>query len=335
VALGIATHLWTQRLPEGSALPAGCNPLGRLLLARPEMSAPSAGELRMPLHMNCLGGAEHAQQLWWSEVRPELSVPITRPGIQMRHAVSGDFLWLFLELDGDHDLLVHSEVAYELILRTVRELDRPHLLRVWNYIPRITATESGEERYRTFNRGRRAAFRVAGYENAASVPAACALGTQRGPLQIAVLASRQAVTTIENPRQVSAYNYPRQYGDDPPLFSRAAWFPQAGGQDLLFISGTASIVGHASWHPGDVMAQTRESLLNVESVIEAANQRAGKAQWSLQDLSGCVYVRHAADYAEIRAYLESRGLHRFCYLEGDVCRSELLVEIEAEAQVQA
>ena len=332
MALDIASHLWTRRQPSNSPLPVGCEPLGQLSVVDAGVPVKVPG-LCLPLQMDCLGGAEHTQQLWWSEAPAELSAPVVLPGIRMRHAVSGDFAWVAVDIDDDQDLLVHSELAYERILRTVRELGRPHLLRVWNYIPRINGMESGEERYRTFNRGRRAAFRVAGYENAASVPAACALGTQQGPLQIAVLASRQPVITIENPRQVSAYHYPRQYGDEPPLFSRAAWFPQAGARDLLFISGTASIVGHASWHPGDVLAQTRESLLNIEAVIEAANQRAGKAQWSLQDLSGCVYVRHAADYAEIRAHLESRGLHRFCYLEGDICRSELLVEIEAEAQL--
>jgi chorismate lyase/3-hydroxybenzoate synthase len=310
----------------------GCNPLGRLLLAQAAIRSSSEAELCLPLHMECLGGSEYTQQLWWSEPMPVVSAPVVRPGLQMRHAISGDFLWVFAELDGDHDLLLHSEVAYELILRTLREMDRPHLLRVWNYIPRINAEENGEERYRTFNRGRRAAFRVAGYETAASVPAACALGTAQGPLQVAVLASRRPVITIENPRQVSAYHYPRQYGQEPPLFSRAAWFAQERGQDLLFISGTASIVGHESLHPGDALAQTRESLLNITAVIEVANQRVGKAQWSLQDLSGCVYVRHAGDYPEVRAYLESQGLHRFCYLHGDVCRSELLVEIEAEAQ---
>ncbi len=332
MALDTAPLLWTRRLPLGGELPAGCQPLGRLLVANAASSL-AGGVLSTAVHMPCLGGAEHAVQLWWSDASPELTPALELPGIQIRHAVSGDFAWAFVELDGDHDLLTRSEVAYEHVLRTLRELGRPHLLRVWNYIPRINVTESGEERYRTFNRGRRAAYRAAGYENAASVPAACALGTQGGPLQIAVLASRQPVTTIENPRQVSAYHYPRQYGEDPPLFSRAAWFPQAGGRDVLFISGTASIVGHASLHPGDVKAQVQESLLNIEAVLESANQCAGSPLWQLENLSGCVYVRHAGDYPEVRALLEAQGLRNFCYLQADVCRSDLLVEIEAEAQL--
>ncbi|MEK9802294.1 MAG: hypothetical protein VW475_02675 [Curvibacter sp.] len=43
-------------------------------------------------------------------------------------------------------------------------------------------------------------------------------------------------------------------------------------------------------------------------------------------------MRHAEDYPAIRAGLESRGLRDFCYLQADICRSELLVEIEAEGQ---
>jgi chorismate lyase / 3-hydroxybenzoate synthase len=332
VAQDNASHLWTRRQPSSSPLPLGGAPLGQLSVVDAGVPVKASG-LSLPLQMDCLGGAEHAQQFWWSEAPAEASAPVVLPGIRMRHAVSGDFAWVLVEIDDGHDLLVHSEVAYERILRTVRELERPHLLRVWNYIPRINGMESGEERYRTFNRGRRAAFRVAGYENAASVPAACALGTQQGSLHIAVLASRQPVITIENPRQVSAYHYPRQYGEDPPLFSRAAWFPQAGGRDVLFISGTASIVGHASLHPGDVKAQVQESLLNIESVLASANERAGAPLWRLEQLTGCVYVRHAGDYPEVRALLETQGLRNFCYLQADVCRSELLVEIEAEAQL--
>ena len=43
-------------------------------------------------------------------------------------------------------------------------------------------------------------------------------------------------------------------------------------------------------------------------------------------------VLHAHDYPVVRACLEARGLRGFCYLQAAVGRSDLLVEIEAEAQ---
>ena len=36
---------------------------------------------------------------------------------------------------------------------------------------------------------------------------------------------------------------------------------------MLFVSGTASIVGHETQHRGDVVAQTRETLANLSSVL--------------------------------------------------------------------
>src|SRR5213082_3849534 len=55
------------------------------------------------------------------------------------------------------------------------------------------------------------------------------------------------------------------YGSHSPLFSRATLLRQSGGL-ALFISGTASIVGHTSLHVGDTVAQTRETLANIEAL---------------------------------------------------------------------
>lgn len=322
------------RRARGSEPLADALPLGRvawgLVPEAPEAEAASPG-LRVPLP--CLGGEDQAQQDWWGGVVRETVRSTHGDGLRLHLVQSEDFLWACVEAHNTQDLLRQGQAVYALLLETVSARGRPHLLKLWNYLPRITAMEQGEERYQSFNRGRRLAFVAAGRSTAEGAPAACALGTRAGVLQVAVLAGRRPVTAIENPRQVSAYHYPRDYGAVPPLFSRAAWYPQASGRDLLFISGTASIVGHATQHAGDVRAQTLETLRNIEAVLQSANERAGRAQWRLQDLSGCVYVRHAADCGAVREIVQSRGLHRFCYLEADVCRSDLLVEIEAEAQL--
>jgi hypothetical protein len=67
---------------------------------------------------------------------------------------------------------------------------------------------------------------------------------------------------------VSAYDYPRQYGPAAPSFSRAALTPDP----LLLISGTASIVGHASVHLGDVTAQLEETLANLANRLRAGTR---------------------------------------------------------------
>ncbi len=153
------------------------------------------------------------------------------------------------------------------------------------------ATSSGTERYRQFNTARRHALRASGRAVAGSVPAASALGADsESPLVIYFLAGQVAPVFVENPRQVSAYHYPQQYGPHSPAFSRAALLRQAGSL-ALFISGTASIVGHRSLHIGDTAAQTRETLTNIEALLGEANRLAGGAHFDLDALAYKVYVR--------------------------------------------
>jgi chorismate lyase/3-hydroxybenzoate synthase len=163
------------------------------------------------------------------------------------------------------------------------------------------------------------------------VPAASALGAASdSPLVVYFLAARTAPTFLENPRQVSAYHYPRQYGSHSPVFSRATLLRQSGGL-ALFISGTASIVGHRSLHVGDTAAQTRETLANIEALLAEANRVARGARFELGALAFKVYVRRPADLPVIKAELAGAlgAGARVIYLQAEICRQDLLVEIEA------
>jgi enamine deaminase RidA (YjgF/YER057c/UK114 family) len=212
-------------------------------------------------------------------------------------------------------------------------LGKPYLLRLWNYMPHINTAEGGEERYRLFNTGRREALLEANYLAKDGAPAACALGSHYGRFKIAFLAATTSCVGIENPRQVSAYHYPKDYGVNPPIFSRAGWFKQAGGKDILFISGTASIVGHQTLHIGDVALQTKETITNIQAVLQEANRLAGSELWTPGQLHGQVYIRNPADIVIIQNILKHHELLNFTYVHADICRTELLVEIEAYAQL--
>ena len=102
---------------------------------------------------------------------------------------------------------------------------------------------------------------------------------------------------------------------------------------MLFISGTASIVGHQTMHIGDIALQTRETITNIQAVLQEANRVAGGDLWSLAQLHGQVYVRNPPDVATIQAILKQHGLLNFTYVHADICRADLLVEIEAYAQL--
>jgi len=230
-----------------------------------------------------------------------------------------------------------TEQAYREILGTLDALGYPHLIRVWNYVPEINRDSHGIERYRQFNSARQAALLAGGRPVTGNVSAACALGAAVGsPLVVYFLASHTAPTYVENPRQVSAYNYPLQYGTRSPVFSRATVHHATDGM-TLFISGTASIVGHQTIHAGDTAAQTRETLVNIQALLEEANRVTGSAGFTLDALSYKVYVRHPPDLPVIQAELRAAlgPLARPVYLQADICRRDLAVEIEATAMVAA
>ncbi|MDN7852067.1 endoribonuclease L-PSP [Burkholderia seminalis] len=232
--------------------------------------------------------------------------------------------------------------AYRMLFGLLDALDMPHPLRIWNTVPAINAVQFGIERYRQFNIGRQQAFDACRRALTGGVPAACALGSvvpvagdapPAAPLAIHFLASRTPADPVENPRQVSAYHYPAQYGPRAPTFARAAAWAAGAAAPVLFVSGTASIVGHRTVHHGDVVAQTRETVANLAAVLEQA-ARQGHGPFSLADLSYRVYVRNAGDAAALaaigRVLRDAAGPRvRPLFVHADVCRDDLLVEIEA------
>lgn len=246
--------------------------------------------------------------------------------------------WLFgcLPIDESTGLAHGAQRAYRRLFERLQEERTPHLWRVWHYLPEINATDTatGVERYRLFNQGRAEAFGRAGQLASDSAPAACALGSPAGTTgRLFYLAAATPTHRIENPRQVSAWNYPERYGPKSPLFARAA-LAHGARHDWLFISGTASIVGHETRHHDDVVRQTEETITNLETILEQANARRMLADapfaWDETSLVR-IYLRHPAHLSAVRERVD-RWLDTSAervYLQADVCREDLLVEIEA------
>jgi chorismate lyase/3-hydroxybenzoate synthase len=164
------------------------------------------------------------------------------------------------------------------------------------------------------------------------LPAATAIGRcdDARVLQIYWLAAAAPGTPVENPRQLSAYRYPRAYGPQPPSFARAMLPPTASRMPLL-LSGTASVVGHASQHEGALLAQLDETFANFDALLVAARQQ----QPALPPAFGSgtrlkVYVRDRADLATVAHALDVRFGTRVprIVLHAAICRRELCVEID-------
>lgn len=245
--------------------------------------------------------------------------------------VFGDSGVARLGTEGNYGALAQATMAaYGEIFEVLGKTEH-HLIRVWNYLPEINRESDGDERYRHFNAARQTAFRISGRPTEVAVPAACALGSPPGsPLSIYFLAARAPALMIENPRQTSAYHYPPKFGRLSPSFSRACLLRESSGTNL-FLSGTASIVGYETMHAGDVAAQTRETLANIETLLTEANRLVGEPRYSLDALKFKVYVRRPTDLDVIRDALSAslRPSTPVVYLQADVCREDLLVEIEA------
>ena len=233
--------------------------------------------------------------------------------------------WLFAAIELDESLHGGPRDTAELAYRRLREFlgqrRARHVQRIWNYLGAINQGKGDAERYKLFCEGRAAGM---GQFFSEGFPAATAIGhhadTHR--LQVYLLACDVPGVRVENPRQVSAWRYPRQYGRTPPSFARAMALP---GQDVLAISGTAAVVGHSSAHEDDLDAQLGETLANLETLLAHAGMPAGFDTHSPLK----AYVRRSLDAPRVLAFLASHlpGVP-VLLLHGDVCRRELLVEID-------
>lgn len=223
-----------------------------------------------------------------------------------------------------------------------------HPIRLWNFIPQILSPLGGlKHRYMVFNAGRFDALSAwLGGEGGLdrSVATASGVGHQGRDLLIHCLASEVAGEPVENPRQVSSYRYSRRYGPKPPCFARATRFRPPDAEPWLLVGGTASVVGEDSQHETCLRQQLRETLLNLVAVVHAGGAPAGEP-----DLSGDDLVRELIQrFRHLRVYYVRQEDRRFLgeeltqrldagteleWVRADLCRPELLVEIEGVADL--
>lgn len=269
-------------------------------------------------------------------VHGDAPLEVWRTGADVRHgrtedlafAHDGELMMAAMDVpERGRDIEAAATHAYGALLARSRELGYPHLLRIWNYLDDITEGEGDEERYKRFCLGR---ARGLGEDFCTTtLPAATAIGRidSNARLQVYWLASRRPGVPLENPRQLSAYRYPRQYGPQPPSFARAM-LPAAPMP--LLLSGTASIRGHESLHLDCVDSQLDETVENIRSLIDVARG----VRPSLPALPGLstplkAYVREADELARVDELLAARLPHvPRLVLHARVCRRELRLEID-------
>jgi chorismate lyase/3-hydroxybenzoate synthase len=241
--------------------------------------------------------------------------------------------------------------AYRVIAESLRASGH-HPVRFWNFVPGIHADMGGgRDRYMVFNAGRYAAFEE-WFGQAAlftrTVPTASAVGIGSGALAIYALGGPDAGLPVENPRQVPAYRYSARYGPLPPCFARGTivrGLPTqpdgAAAAPVLLVGGTASIVGEHSLHDRDARQQALETFENLAELVAAARRQVGGAADGLDAPRAAfdaftelrVYVVRDTDAPLLREMVTERfgRTARIEFAQADLCRRELLVEIEGVA----
>jgi hypothetical protein len=224
--------------------------------------------------------------------------------------------------------------VYAALAAVVGSRPGRHPVRFWNHIPDIRHSGSaGIDRYMVFNAGRFAACSEwFGSPDAFErlLPTASAVGHDGADLVVHLLAADAPGTAVENPRQVPSYRYSRRFGPRPPCFARATsvrWSP--GAAATILVGGTASIRGEETMHVGNLRAQAAETFDNLAALVRSAGAEGPATFEALR-----VYYVHPADRTTVEHVVAEAFPHLADveYVKADLCRPELLVEIEGVAR---
>lgn len=271
---------------------------------------PVAGEVHTGLPVLEGPGAE-----WWLSDTPVTAAE--HAGVHLRGNAQIAMGTAYLdEAALRHDAAAAAHAVFEAILEAVKANGYPWLLRTWIYLGDIHCGADDAERYRQFCVGRARVLEQHA-RGPMEYPAATAIGRPAGGGgSIHFIASTAAGAAVENPRQTSAFDYPRRYGPQPPSFVRAMRTPW----DDLLVSGTASVVGHDSQYPGDAFGQAVTTRDNVQALL-------AEAQGGWQAQRTVIYVREPVHLDAVHPLRPTGG--SCSVLQGDICRRDLLLECEA------
>lgn len=252
-------------------------------------------------------------------------------------------------LDAD-DFRTAVADCYDRIPRLLEMTPAPHPVRLWNFVPEILAPLGGQpHRYMIFNEARFDAYSRwhGSHERFPDVLAtASGVGHASEDLIVHCLAAPRPGEPVENPRQTAAYRYSPRYGPLPPCFARATRLEHDhDGRRWLLVGGTASVCGEESLHHESLEYQFDETIRNLRSLVTAAMTDPGAARGTGPTETPSQVL---ARFAEVRAYVPQPGdvdevamrIHGAFpkaaaveVLPAELCRPELLVEIEGRAEL--
>lgn len=218
------------------------------------------------------------------------------------------------------DAAAQSFLTLNHMLNAV-DMDFTHVVRTWFYLHKIL------DWYGDFNHVRHAFFQEHGVYDSL-IPASTGMGCQAlageslagGLLAMKPTDGRARAIALDSPLQGPA----TAYGSS---FSRANEI-QTDTARRVYVSGTASIDPDGNTvHLGDTQKQVALTVDVVGAILESRGM-------SWQHVTRAIaYFKRDGEYHHLAAYCDAQSLPPFpvVYLQNDVCRDNLLFELEVDA----
>lgn len=236
---------------------------------------------------------------------------------------------------------INSEKAFDRLVDIFNNAHFPikSIVRQWNYLEDILGFDGEKQRYQEFNNVRSGVygnvFEKCGY------PAATGIGMNGGGVIIEFVAvkSDEVVTKpVDNSEQISAHSYSEKVlvGEEcvlktTPKFERARYL-ELFNRKLIFISGTASITGEKTVGIDNPVKQTEVTIQNIKRLYSnEVLENLSKDKLQTRYGHARVYVKERKDFAAIKkTFMAHFGNLPVVYIIADICRDNLLVEIEGK-----
>ncbi|MBN2520705.1 MAG: hypothetical protein JXB17_09395 [Bacteroidales bacterium] len=247
-----------------------------------------------------------------------------------------------------------AEAAFDLMARILMKesMNFSHVVRQWNYVEDITGFENVNgyevQKYQALNDIRAKYYSTVNFTN--GYPAATGIGMNTGGIILEFYANKfiqsEEVQPIKNPQQKDAYAYSQDVLIGHPVnektlrsspkFERAKYLSTRYNR-IIFISGTASIKNENTLGINDIETQTKVTIENIENLISQQNLKTNKVLNNFTSVKYSlirVYVKNTDHLEVVQSLCETsfKGA-QINYLIADICRDNLLVEIEGVAEL--
>ncbi len=249
------------------------------------------------------------------------------------------------------DTRTAAEKAFDMVVAILdrEKMSLNDIVRQWNYIGDILSIKDNYQNYQIFNEVRSEYYQR--YRTVKGFPAATGVGMKHGGVIIDLCALQPGksviIKPVDNPNQVNAYEYGQKVlkglSDKGRTVKHAPQFERGlllanYSHSTLYISGTASIIGQDTVGVEDIEKQTIVTIENIKRLSDPSR------------ISELVSRPHAPgeNYGLLRAYVKRQSdfgvVKQICekffpqipvsYIEADICRDDLLIEIEGEAEMK-